>query len=122
MEADNIEYFDHRREHARTDWDNGGLPRPEWEALLGETMRRADAAGHLRYALPESVGGRGGSNLDMACLLYTSDAADERSRVDLGGRRIIYKKKKKKRQTSHTPFTRYTTTNTELTSRRQKIQ
>src|SRR5678815_4971443 len=31
-----------------------------------------------------------------ACLLYTSDAADERSSVDLGGRRIIKKKKKKK--------------------------
>ena len=28
-----------------------------------------------------------------ACLLYTSDAADERSSVDLGGRRIIQKKK-----------------------------
>ena len=26
---------------------------------------------------------------DSACLLYTSDAADERSSVDLGGRRII---------------------------------
>ena len=30
------------------------------------------------------------------CLLYTSDAADERSSVDLGGRRIIKKKKNKK--------------------------
>ena len=30
-----------------------------------------------------------------SCLLYTSDAADERSSVDLGGRRIINKKKKK---------------------------
>ena len=30
------------------------------------------------------------------CLLYTSDAADERSSVDLGGRRIIKKKKKNK--------------------------
>ena len=29
------------------------------------------------------------------CLLYTSDAADERSSVDLGGRRIIKKKKNK---------------------------
>ena len=27
------------------------------------------------------------------CLLYTSDAADERSSVDLGGRRIIKKNK-----------------------------
>ena len=29
---------------------------------------------------------------DSVCLLYTSDAADERSSVDLGGRRIIKKK------------------------------
>ena len=33
---------------------------------------------------------------DQSCLLYTSDAADERSSVDLGGRRIIKKKKKQK--------------------------
>eukprot|EP00658_Telonema_sp_P-2_P064025 TRINITY_DN5289_c0_g1_i3.p1 TRINITY_DN5289_c0_g1~~TRINITY_DN5289_c0_g1_i3.p1 ORF type:complete len:103 (-),score=11.40 TRINITY_DN5289_c0_g1_i3:125-433(-) len=31
------------------------------------------------------------------CLLYTSDAADEEDSVDLGGRRIIKKKKKKSR-------------------------
>ena len=31
--------------------------------------------------------------LSRLCLLYTSDAADERSSVDLGGRRIIKKKK-----------------------------
>ena len=35
------------------------------------------------------------------CLLYTSDAADERSSVDLGGRRII--KKKKEVETSDMP-------------------
>ena len=29
----------------------------------------------------------------VTCLLYTSDAADERSSVDLGGRRIIKKNK-----------------------------
>eukprot|EP00658_Telonema_sp_P-2_P031496 TRINITY_DN23553_c0_g1_i4.p1 TRINITY_DN23553_c0_g1~~TRINITY_DN23553_c0_g1_i4.p1 ORF type:complete len:244 (-),score=73.77 TRINITY_DN23553_c0_g1_i4:59-790(-) len=34
--------------------------------------------------------------MDMTCLLYTSDAADEEDSVDLGGRRIIKKKKKKK--------------------------
>ena len=32
------------------------------------------------------------------CLLYTSDAADERSSVDLGGRRIIKKKKTLKKK------------------------
>ena len=31
------------------------------------------------------------------CLLYTSDAADERSSVDLGGRRIIKKNTQKKK-------------------------
>ena len=31
------------------------------------------------------------------CLLYTSDAADERSSVDLGGRRIIKKKNDEER-------------------------
>mgnify|MGYP003381489226 CR=1 FL=1 len=34
------------------------------------------------------------------CLLYTSDAADERSSVDLGGRRIIKKKKRVTRTTT----------------------
>ena len=32
------------------------------------------------------------------CLLYTSDAADERSSVDLGGRRILKKQKKQKKK------------------------
>ena len=32
------------------------------------------------------------------CLLYTSDAADERSSVDLGGRRIIKKKNHKRKE------------------------
>ena len=40
-------------------------------------------AHHLDYVLAGFVG---------FCLLYTSDAADERSSVDLGGRRIIKKK------------------------------
>jgi acyl-CoA dehydrogenase len=65
---DNIRFFDHRREHARTDWDNQGLPRPEWEALLAEARRRADAAGHLRFAWPKEMGGQGGSNLAMAVI------------------------------------------------------
>eukprot|EP00656_Telonema_subtile_P054859 TRINITY_DN8295_c0_g1_i1.p1 TRINITY_DN8295_c0_g1~~TRINITY_DN8295_c0_g1_i1.p1 ORF type:complete len:229 (-),score=12.81 TRINITY_DN8295_c0_g1_i1:14-700(-) len=34
-------------------------------------------------------------NASMSCLLYTSDAADEEDSVDLGGRRIIKKKKTK---------------------------
>ena len=42
---------------------------------------------------------KGGRRLpDNCCLLYTSDAADERSSVDLGGRRIIKKKKTRKQR------------------------
>ena len=65
---DNIRFFDHRREHSRTDWDNDGQPKEDWEELLREMRRRADKAGHLRYALPKEVGGDGGSNLGMAII------------------------------------------------------
>jgi acyl-CoA dehydrogenase len=65
---DNIRFFDHRREWARTNFDRGGLPREEWEALLAEVKRRADKAGHLRFALPKRYGGRDGSNLWMAVI------------------------------------------------------
>src|SRR5678816_3035902 len=45
---------------------------------------------------PDSIGGPSRTRtldpLIKSCLLYTSDAADERSSVDLGGRRIIKKK------------------------------
>ena len=65
---DNVRFFDHRREDARTDWDRGGLPSEAWEALLAEARRRADAAGHYRYAFPKEYGGRDGSNLGMAII------------------------------------------------------
>jgi acyl-CoA dehydrogenase len=65
---DNIRFFDHRREHARTDWDRGGLPRDEWEDLLREAKNRADKAGHFRFALPKEMGGKAGGNLAMAVI------------------------------------------------------
>jgi alkylation response protein AidB-like acyl-CoA dehydrogenase len=68
LEREHPQYFDHRREWARTDFENGGVPRPEWEALLREMRRRADAAGHLRYGLPKELGGQDGSNLAMAAI------------------------------------------------------
>ena len=39
------------------------------------------------------LGLEGSVDKDMFCLLYTSDAADDLLCVDLGGRRIIKKKK-----------------------------
>ena len=68
QQDDNERFFDHRREDARTDWDRGGLPSREWEALLAEARRRADAAGHFRYAFPKQYGGRDGTNLGMAVI------------------------------------------------------
>jgi alkylation response protein AidB-like acyl-CoA dehydrogenase len=68
QQDDNIRFFDHRREHARTDWDNEGLPREEWEDLLREARERADQAGHFRFALPNEMGGKAGGNLAMAVI------------------------------------------------------
>jgi alkylation response protein AidB-like acyl-CoA dehydrogenase len=68
LEREHVQYFDHRREWARTDFENDGRPRPEWEALLAEMRRRADRAGHLRFALPKELGGRDGGSLAMAII------------------------------------------------------
>jgi alkylation response protein AidB-like acyl-CoA dehydrogenase len=65
-ENDNVRFFDHRREWARTDFERGGVPRKEWYDLLGEMRRRADRAGFLRWGLPAHLGGSGGTNLGMA--------------------------------------------------------
>jgi alkylation response protein AidB-like acyl-CoA dehydrogenase len=68
QQDDNIRFFDHRREDARTDWERGGLPNEEWELLLREARRRADAAGHYRYPFPKEYGGQDGTNLGMAII------------------------------------------------------
>ena len=65
---DNIRFFDHRREYARTDFESGGLPRHEWEDLLRQARRKADAAGHFRFSAPKKYGGQDGSNLWMAVI------------------------------------------------------
>src|SRR5210317_1481123 len=65
---DNIRFFDHRREDARTDWDRGGLPNEEWEQLLHKAKRLADEAGFYRYPLAKEHGGMDGTNLGMAII------------------------------------------------------
>lgn len=70
---DNKRFFDHRRENARTDWDNGGLPRKDWEDLLTESRKLADDAGFFRLNLPKQYGGSNsedgrGGNLWMAVI------------------------------------------------------
>jgi acyl-CoA dehydrogenase len=68
LEREHMQYFDQRREYARTDWENDGIPARAWEDLLGEMRKRADKAGWLRYGLPSQFGGRDGTNLDMAVI------------------------------------------------------
>lgn len=65
---DNNRFFDHRREHARTDWDNQGLPREDWERLLHKSRQLADKAGFWRFALPKEFGGQNGGNLWMTAI------------------------------------------------------
>jgi len=73
LRDDNNRFFDHRREHSRTNWDAGGLPRKEWEDLLSQSSRLADEAGFWRFSLPREYGGQNdssgrGSNLWMAVI------------------------------------------------------
>src|SRR5260370_1524832 len=67
-EGDNARFFDHRREWARTDFENGGVPSAPWRDLLAEMHRRADAAGWLRLMLPSDVGGKDASQLLLAAI------------------------------------------------------
>jgi len=65
---DNIRFFDHRREDARTDWDRQGLPNEEWETLLFSAKQQAIKANIFNYPFPAEHGGRDGTNLGMAII------------------------------------------------------
>jgi acyl-CoA dehydrogenase len=65
---DNIRFFDYRREDARTDWERGGLPNEEWEALLRSAKDLSIEAGIFNYPFPAEFGGRDGGNLGMAII------------------------------------------------------
>ena len=69
LEAKHPQFFDHRREYARTDWERDGFPKQEWRELLLEARRRSDSAGFFRFPLPQALGGNDGSNL--ATVSYT---------------------------------------------------
>ena len=90
--------------HAREILDSRGNPTVEAEVttISGITARAAVPSGastgehemlELRDGNKKRYGGKG---VETACLLYTSDAADDLLCVDLGGRRHI-----KKQHTTH---------------------
>lgn len=68
LEEEHRQFFDHRREFHRTDWERDGFPAKAWREVLHEMRRRADAAGFFRYPLPTALGGQDGTNLAMAVI------------------------------------------------------
>ena len=83
---------------------HGNAPHPTptdaQRTQIDETIARSDTFDILHYDITLDVTQVWALTITAAteitfkaCLLYTSDAADERSSVDLGGRRIIKKKK-----------------------------
>ena len=73
--------------YKRQDQDLGLLPVTRTDARAGKRIHvpvgLGDVKRPLHARLDDEISQSG------ICLLYTSDAADERSSVDLGGRRII---------------------------------
>src|SRR5664280_3930341 len=79
----------------------GGCEQREQTLLLGGDLEQSVAVRGIELGVVPQGGGHARGNphsyapahLFSICLLYTSDAADEEDSVDLGGRRIIKKKK-----------------------------
>ena len=76
-------YKRHNPDRGLLQYTNGSKTVPEVGDLVVLDGWKGNPYGHV--AIISAVE-------DGDCLLYTSDAADERSSVDLGGRRIIKKK------------------------------
>eukprot|EP00831_Metopus_contortus_P021955 TRINITY_DN1992_c0_g1_i3.p1 TRINITY_DN1992_c0_g1~~TRINITY_DN1992_c0_g1_i3.p1 ORF type:complete len:108 (-),score=31.76 TRINITY_DN1992_c0_g1_i3:35-358(-) len=67
----------------------------EFEEDLGALFEEVQQIEHMQNPEKASSGESQPMYDIKSCLLYTSDAADDTPCVDLGGRRIIKKKKKK---------------------------
>ena len=90
-----------------------------YKRQLGQCYRKGKTAaivapfnGHIVQVPPLAFAGC------TSCLLYTSDAADERSSVDLGGRRIIKKKSRARWSWCHIYKTKQRTHTIRLSQRR----
>ena len=71
LERENKQFFDHRREYARTDWENDGRPHPKWRAVIEEMERRADTR---RPPAPGPA-----QELRRSCRLQPDDRRDPRA-------------------------------------------
>ena len=63
LQREHMQFFDHRREQVRTDWERAGRPLAGRRALIAEMARRADKAGRQRLGLPKPCGGQAATNL-----------------------------------------------------------
>ena len=103
-----LEYFYFKDDVGPELTDEGGyfdvLPADLGNDLRKQTMRTLDrldipmeASHHEVAPSQHEIDPHYDEALVMACLLYTSDAADDLLCVDLGGRRIIKKKNKQQK-------------------------
>ena len=67
LQAENMQYFDQRREHARTDWEHDGIPTREWEDLLAEMreVRRIERRLYFHRSDPVVPGHAAPATLDL---------------------------------------------------------
>src|SRR5674536_79242 len=79
-----------------TNWSMHTVPLTRRRRPATSTSDRLPARRGTPSAYPSGTSASMASAEVRYCLLYTSDAADEEDSVDLGGRRIIKKKKKTK--------------------------
>ena len=86
-----VAYIDGERDGLMTKYYEDGSLKEEWKYSKGIRI-------YIKKSYP--------NGMLKSCLLYTSDAADERSSVDLGGRRLIKKKKIRTSRTHHVITTR----------------
>ena len=89
--------------------DRGGADRAPRKLPIFPKRDRASQAFRMIQAilLASPHGPLHNAAPSRACLLYTSDAADERSSVDLGGRRIIKKKNNRDTHGCDTIYKKY---------------
>ena len=79
----------------------GDVYKRQYQTIVAD-IKKFSAGG--KTAVVSTINGDSNVPFYKDCLLYTSDAADERSSVDLGGRRIIKKKKSNHRQSRAMKF------------------
>ena len=63
LQREHVQFFDHRREHVRADWERSGRPLAGRRALIAEMAWRVDKTGRQRLGLQKPCGGQAATKL-----------------------------------------------------------